>query len=399
MLIQLDAPPSDDRTPAMFRAGFRSFFLLAGVQAALMVPAWLIQVLGGHDFGLAYSAVLWHGHEMIFGFAQAAIAGFLLTAVPNWTGVPPWKGAPLIVLTCLWLAARLAFDLGGLLPPGVAAALALPFTPALAAVLARPLIAAGKTRNIAFLPILGVLTVAECLVLAEMVGWGSHGLAGLYLGIFVVLLMISIVGGRIMPGFTVNGLRQRGVTVQPRSYPWLERTGVAAVAVCGLAWAIMPGSAAAGALAIVAAALNAARLSGWHGEKTARVPLLWVLHLGFAWLPLGLLLLGLSCFVPAIAQQDALHGLTVGCAGLMTLAVMSRAALGHSGRPLVPSRLTVTSYVLVALAGVIRVFGPMAADPTAALWLSGLLWSLGFTLYVIAYAPVCLKPRADGRPG
>ncbi len=399
MLLQIDSSATADTVPPLFRAGFRPFFLLAGLQAALMVPAWLLLWLGGHGMALSYPPVLWHAHEMLFGFAGAAVAGFLLTAVPNWTGAPPLKGRPLMALTGLWLAARIAFDLGGLLPPSVAAVLAIAFLPCLALSLAGPLLAAGKPRNLVFLPILGLLTAAEGLVLAEMQGWGSLGRNGLLLGVFILLLMIAVIGGRIIPGFTANGLRPLGRVVTPKSHPRLEKAAIGSLALAGLAWTVAPdGDSLAGGLALAAAALNAARLPGWYGWKTAPVPLLWVLHLGFAWLPLGLLLLGLSCFLPAVPMQAALHGLTTGCIGLMVVGVMSRAALGHSGRALRPHRLTVVAYGSIALAGLIRTLGPLV-DPDQALLLSGLAWSLGFALYAAVYAPICLAPRPDGRPG
>ncbi|PKU24862.1 NnrS family protein [Telmatospirillum siberiense] len=398
MLISLDAPAAPDDTPVLFRAGFRPFFLAAGIEAVLMVPAWLVIWLGGHDLALSYPPVLWHAHEMLFGFAMAAVAGFLLTAAPNWTGAPPVRGRALMALAGLWLAGRVAFDLGGALPPIIAAVPAILFPPVLAFFLARPLLAAGKPRNLIFLPILGALTVAEALVLAEMLGWGSWGRNGLLLGIFILLLMIAIIGGRIIPGFTANGLRQRGIVVTPKSIPILEKAAIGALALTGVAWTVRPDSAVAGALALLAAILNAARLAGWHGGRTLGVPLLWVLHLGFAWLPLGLVLLGLSCFSADIPPQAALHGLTVGCIAMMVLGVMSRAALGHSGRPLAPTRPTIAAYVLIALAGIVRTFGALAA-PETTLPLSGLLWSAGFALYVLAYAPICLAPRTDGQPG
>ncbi|HLN23433.1 MAG TPA: NnrS family protein [Patescibacteria group bacterium] len=395
MLIQIDTPASAGHGPAVFSAGFRPFFLLAGLQAALMVPVWLVQYLAGATLNLTYAPFLWHGHEMVFGFATAAIGGFLLTAVPNWTGAAPVKGRPLMGLAGLWLAARVAFALGSVVPPVVAGALDLAFLPMLGFLLAKPLIGAGKLRNIAFLPILGLLTLADGLVVAEMTGLAGSGRVGLYMGLFIVLLMISIIGGRIIPGFTSGGLRPRGIVIQVKSRPWLDKAAIGALVATAAAVLAMPGSLIAGALAILAAVLHAVRLSGWYGWKTGGVPLLWVLHLGYAWLPLGLLLLGLSSFVPAITPQVALHGLTVGCAGMMVLGVMTRAALGHSGRRLEPARLTVAAYALVAASAFVRVFGVMI-DPTIGLWLSGLLWSTGFTFYLIVYAPVCLTPRQGG---
>ncbi|MDR3439749.1 NnrS family protein [Telmatospirillum sp.] len=396
MLISLDTPAADDDVLPVLRAGYRPFFLLAGLEAALMVPAWLLLWLGGHGFALSYAPALWHGHEMLFGFGSATVAGFLLTAVPNWTGGAPLKGRPLLVLVTIWLAARIAFDLGGLLPPIVAATAAIAFLPSLAFVLARPLIAAGKPRNLIFLPILGLMTLSQAMVLAEMLGVGSLGRNGLLGGIFILLLMIAIIGGRIIPGFTANGLRVKGIVVQPKSHPGLEKAAILSLALAGLAWTIAPDSAPAGLLALLAALTNAARLPGWQGWKTTGVPLLWVLHLGFAWLPLGLALLGLSCFLPSLPMQNALHGLTAGCIGLMTVGVMSRVALGHSGRPLQPARATVAAYILIALAGLVRCFG---INDSLALELSGFLWSAGFLLFFAVYAPICLRPRPDGRPG
>jgi uncharacterized protein involved in response to NO len=380
----------------LFTAGFRPFFLLAGVQAALIVPIWLAQILGGLNLHLSYPAVLWHGHEMVFGFGAAAVAGFLLTAVPNWTGAPPVRGGPLMGLTVLWLAARAVMALGGLLPPWVGALVGLPFLPVLGIVLARPLIDGGTFRNIGFLPILAALTVAHALVWAEMVGFGEWGITGLDMGIFILLLMIAIVGGRIIPGFTANALRRQGIVVQPRRLPWLDRAAIASLVTAGLGWLFVTDDTIAGSLAILAAVLNGIRLAGWHGLKTVNLPLVWVLHVAYAWLPVGFLLLGLTQFFPDISPPVAMHALVTGCIGLMTLGVMTRAALGHSGRPLQAAPLTVAAYVLVALAALVRVFGVLAY-PLPALWLSGILWSGGFAFYVVVYAPICLKPPADER--
>ncbi len=380
----------------LFHAGFRPFFLLAGLQAAVLVPAWLSQLLAGVDLGLPYSALLWHGHEMVFGFAGAAVAGFLLTAVPNWTGTPMLKGAPVAALAGLWLATRIGFWLAGVLPAWVPALLAVAFFPALALVLAHRLIGAGKWRNIAFLPILAVLTVADALVQAEMLGMAETGRTGLRLGIFTLLLMITVVGGRIIPTFTANGLRPVGIVVQPKSRPRLDQSSIALLIVAALAAVFLPGSRESGGLLLVAGALQLARLAGWYGWRTTKVPLLWVLHLGYFWLGLGLLLLGLASFIPALPPESALHALTVGCIGMMVLGVMSRVALGHTGRPLVAARPTVAAYGLIFLAAVIRVFGVMV-DYTPALWLSAASWSGGYLVFVILYGPICLGPRADGR--
>lgn len=398
MLIQIDADPVADSAFPLFRAGFRPFFLAAGVQAALMVPLWLAQVLSGVSLNLSYPSLLWHGHEMIFGFAGAAIAGFLLTAVPNWTGGGGLRGGRLAALAGLWLAARLAFAGAALVPTWIGAVLSLAFLPCLALALAPSLIKAGKWRNIAFVPILLLLTLANALVQSEILGLTQTGRLGLWGGVFIILTMIAIIGGRIIPGFTQSGLRMAGIMVQTSSKPWLDKTAIALLVAAGIAQLALPGSILAGGLCLLASIAHFARMKGWQGWRTGPVPLLWVLHLGYLWLPLGLGLLGLSSFVPVLTPQAAFHGLTVGCIGMMVLGVMSRAALGHSGRSLVPARPTVIAYGLIMAAAVLRVFGVLASM-SAGLWLSGLLWSCGFALYVTVYAPICLSPRSDGRAG
>jgi uncharacterized protein involved in response to NO len=396
--MQISLEPPTSGTPPLLRAGFRPFFLLAGIQAALMVPVWLLLWLGGHDLALSYAPMLWHAHEMLFGFAAAAVAGFLLTAVPNWTGAAPLEGRPLLGLVLLWLAGRIAFDLGGLVPAPLASLISLLFLPALGLALAKPLVGAGKPRNQAFLVLLALLTATQILVAGEMIGVGGWGRNGLMGALFLLLVMIAIIGGRIIPGFTANGLRMAGIVVQPVSRRPLEMAAIAILVAAGVAWTVAPDSPIAGVLAILGGLGNALRLAGWHGWRTARIPLLWVLHLGFACLPLGLTLLGLSCFLPALPADSGLHVLTVGCIGLMVLGVMSRAALGHSGRPLAPARATVAAYTLVACATLVRAAGGMV-DARLGLMISAALWSVGFLLFVLVHAPVCLAPRADGRPG
>jgi len=399
MLVQLEQTNSADAGIPLLRAGFRPFFLLAGSQAALQVPVWLAQVAGGLSLRLPYGANLWHGHEMLFGFGGAAVAGFLLTAVPSWTGIPTPRGRWLGAFAALWLAARLAFALGGLLPPWVAAALDLPFLPLLGVMVAVPLLRAGKWRNTMFLGILAVLTGADALVLAEMGGLADCGRNGLFLALFALILMVGVIGGRIIPAFTQSALRQAGIAWQPRAAPLLEKLAVASLAAVAVLEAVLPGSSWAGLACLAAAPLHLLRLVRWEGWRARRIPLLWVLHLGYLWLPLGLMLMGVAGLAPDLLRpEQALHGLSAGCIGTMVLAVMSRAALGHGGRPLVPARPIVAAYVLVWGAAWVRVFGPLV-DPLPALWLSGLAWSAGFALFVMVYAPICLSPRADGQPG
>lgn len=387
--------------PVFFAAGFRPFFLFAAVQAVVMLPLWLLVFTGILPVGDNWNPVVWHAHSMVFGFAGAAIGGFLLTAVPNWTNSHHVSGKPLAALFGLWLAGRLACGLAGVLPPMLVAVADLGYLPLLAILLAKPLIAAQKWRNIAFLPILAVLWLADLCVHVEALTGRPTGLKGVYLGIFVVLLMIVIVGGRIVPSFTQNWLRMQGRPVELNPVAWIERGGAAvSLAAAALVQLTLPGSALAGALALVAAAIHAYRLSGWHGLKTLSNPILAVLHLGYGWMVLGFALLGLSAFTDILPASAAVHALTAGAIGTMVIGVMSRAALGHSGRPLELAPATVVAYGLLSLGAVLRVGAPIFSGAMMGLTTAGgLAWTAGWLVYVWVYFPVCTQARADGRPG
>ena len=385
---------------ALFEFGFRPFFLLAALYAALTVPVWLLLMTGAIGLPTSLSAMQWHGHEMVFGFALAGITGFYLTAVPNWTGAAPVRGARLALLAALWLAGRIAMWCSAALPAPVVAAAELALLPVLAAFVLPALVAAKQPRNLIFLVIPLALETAILLVhlepleLADDTAW-----TGLQLGIDLALLLITVIGGRIVPTFTANALKAHGETRLPRSAPLLDRLAILAmlaVLVADLAdrapWI--------GFAALAAALLNAARLGGWRTIRTLDTPLLWVLHLGYGWLVAGLALkaaAGLTDLVPASA---ALHALTVGAVGTMMLAVMSRATLGHTGRPLVAHPVVVAAYGLVSLAALLRICA--AVSPAHYLPLiatSGVLWTLAFALFLSIYAPILVGPRIDGKPG
>ncbi|OAN44710.1 hypothetical protein A6A04_07755 [Paramagnetospirillum marisnigri] len=387
--------------PVFFAAGFRPFFLFAAVQAAIMLPLWLLVFFGILPLGANWNPVVWHAHAMVFGFAGAAIGGFLLTAVPNWTNSHHVSGRPLMLLFGVWLAGRLATAFAGVLPPLLVAAIDLAYLPILAVLLAKPLMAAGKWRNIAFLPILGVLWLADLCVHLEAIAGFSSGLKGVYLGLFVVLLMIVIVGGRIIPSFTQNWLRMQGQPVTMPDGDWIEKGGAAAsLILAALAQLVLPGSALAGALALVAALVHGWRLSRWHGLKTLSNPILGVLHLGYGWMVAGFALLGLSAFVSGLPASAAVHALTAGSVGTMVIGVMSRAALGHSGRPLQLAPATVGAYILISVGTLLRVLAPVVGGAVAELtWAGGLAWTAGWLVYAVVYFPVTTQPRADGRPG
>lgn len=383
-----------------FAHGFRPFFLLAGLQAALLLPLWLAVLAGAvaPPGGLVPS--FWHAHEMLFGFAVAALAGFLLTAAPNWTNSRPLRGAPLASLVLLWLAGRLSPWLYPAVP-ALAAALDLAFLPAVAVWLAIALVRAGNRRNYVFLALIGSLVAANALIHLDFAGVAATGGLGLRLAIDILVLTIAVVGGRVVPSFTQNALRAQGEAVVIAPKPVVERVALGSLALLTIA-DLVPGAAVvAGGLAIVAGFAHGQRLSGWHGHRTLQSPILWVLHLGYAWIVAGLLLKGLASLTGLLPETAALHALTVGGVGTMTMAVMSRAALGHTGRPLVAPRPVAVAYVCISLAALLRVLGPLApgAAYVGMLHSSGLFWTLGFGLFALTYAPMVLAPRVDGKPG
>lgn len=392
--------PADGGGFALFSYGFRPFFLLAGVCAALLVPAWLCILMQGFVPIPGIAPHFWHGHEMIYGFAAAAIAGFLLTAVPSWTGARGFAGMPLIALVVLWLAGRAAMAFAGFLPLWLSGAIELAFLPALAVLLAPPLLRAGN-RNTPMLLVLCALWIADAMfVAATHSSDAALAQRALRLAIDIVLVLVTVIGGRIVPAFTANALRRRGDTVEIVTRAWLERLVIGsmlAIVVVDVAW---PDSAAGGMLAATAAAAHVLRLSGWRTLRTVREPILWVLHAGYAWLPVGLGLKALWLFTGVAWSANWLHALTMGAFGTMILAVMTRASLGHTGRPLIVSRTTAIAYVVLSLGVVMRVFATaLDIDYRTAITASGALWTLAFALYLAAYTPILWRPRVDGRPG
>ncbi|MBK1838216.1 NnrS family protein [Azospirillum sp. YIM B02556] len=385
--------------PILFQYGFRFFFLFSGVAAVGLLGAWLGVLVTGEWPDHAVGASAWHAHEMLFGTVVAAVAGFLLTAVPSWTGTKAVSGAPLMALAALWIAGRVAVFPWTGMPEPVAAVIDLAFLPGLGVALARPLVAAGKWRNSAFLILIALLTAGNLLIHLEWLDLLDGGAeAGFALGLGIVLMMVTVIGGRILPAFTRNGLGKAGLGV--RSWPMVERPVLVLTLTLVPATMAAPDSVVTGLIALAAAVAHTVRLAGWQGWKAWRSPILWILHVGYLWVPMALLLRGLHALagLPAAAGT---HALTVGAFATLILAVMSRASLGHTGRPLVVSRSTVAAYVLLTVAAVARTASPLLPVEWvwSALQCSGYAWVAAFTLYLVAYAPVLLSPRADGRPG
>lgn len=392
------------RGTALLEQGFRPFFLLAGAYAVLAMVVWLgwmgLQLAGGTVPGtaIAFPLYQWHAHEMLFGFYAAALAGFLLTAVPNWTGEPGLSGGALLALVAVWLAGRLAIGLSAFLPPALVALADLAFLPLLGLAVALPLVRARKLRNLVFLVLLAVLVAANALAHMEFLGLADWGTGeGHLLAIDLVVLLITIVGGRIVPAFTANWLAARGDDARLSSRPWLDRLTIAVTAAVLVADLVGGWDEARGALALAAATLHALRLAGWRTSRTLSEPILWVLHLGYSWLVLGFALKALALLTGALPEIAALHAFTAGAASTMVLGVMTRAALGHSGRPLEAAPATVLAYALVTLGALVRVAGPVLAPHLylELMLVSGAAWALAFALFVAVHWPIMTRPRVD----
>ncbi|MEW6120680.1 MAG: NnrS family protein [Pseudomonadota bacterium] len=395
-LYAIEQPaPSGRLGWAPFGLGFRPFFLGAGVHALLLMALWLA-TLGGHFSPPASPApVLWHAHEMLFGFAGAVIAGFLLTAVQNWTSMPMTRGAPLAVLFVLWLAARIAFVVPGV-PALLTAAIDLVFLPIVGVLVMRPILKVGQQRNAPFPLMLLGLTVANALMHAEFAGFAQHTAhTGLVLGLMLVVLMMVAMGGRVIPYFTDNRVQshaRRWTLVE-----WLAPLSTLAVTVV---WMATPEGALLAATATVAAFANGLRLAGWQNRRLWSVPLLWVLHMGYGWIVAGFVLL-VPAALGALPQTLAVHAFTAGAMGVLILGMMARVSLGHTGRRLEAAPVMAWAFAVLNLAALVRVGLPLVAPAATPLaWhLSGGLWIAVYLVFVIVYAPVLLRARVDGKPG
>jgi uncharacterized protein involved in response to NO len=385
----------------LLRYGFRPFFLGAGLVAMLLIPWWAASYAFGIPLGTSWPPTLWHAHEMLFGFIVAAVAGFLLTAVPSWTGARGFAGGPLALVSGLWLLARIAVATSQLWPLAAVAALDLAFLPAIAVLVLPPLVRA-RNRNTPLLAVLAALWATDVAFY-----WGLYrhndgeSLHALIVGIDIVLLLITVIGGRIVPAFTASALKQRGIGSAVRTWPGVTEVAVAAMIALALSDLFRPDGVIAGVIAALAAAAQAVRLAQWQTLKTFRQPIVWVLHLAYVWLPIGLGLKAAALLTGAAPAAFWLHALTIGAAATMIVAVMTRASLGHTGRPLVVDPVIALAYLLLTAAALVRVFGLAVlriAYPEVIL-AAAFLWTAAFVLFIWIYAPMLLAPRVDGKPG
>lgn len=390
--------------PLVVSEGFRFFFLAGPMFAVLGMLVW-IGWLGVHAAGAAFTYVpfavpphQWHAHEMIYGYGAAVMAGFFLTAVPNWTGSAPARANFIAVIAALWLAGRIGMLFSAELPASVVMAVDVLFVPVLGLKILVNLLKRPKLQNVMFLALLALMTLGNLLV---HLGWAGHiddGAAmGVRVGLLTLAALIAILGGRVTPAFTRNALmRVRGEDRLPVNHDMADRIAIPAAIALPILAPIAPNLLLA-VVAGVAGIANALRLSGWRGLDVLDSPILWSLHLGFLLLVLGYLVLALHWLGAPIGETSALHLLAIGAVGVMTLAVMSRAALGHSGRPLVVARPIAVAYLLVAAAAGVRSLGLVLAPGHyyAVMFTAGGLWIAAFCLFIWVYAPILTSPRAD----
>jgi len=380
----------------LFSYGFRPFFLGAAIWAVLCVALWLGVLAGLLQLASGYGALAWHGHEMIFGYASAVVAGFLLTAVPNWTGSLPVAGWRLMLLFALWCLGRVAFlatETAGPLPAVVIDSL---FLPCLLLVMAREIVAGRNWRNLKPLALVGLLATANIGFHAEVLIAGAPDIA-IRVAVTALIGLIMLIGGRIIPSFTHNWLSRMGSPHLPAPFGRIDKMALILSGVALVLWIAAPAVTATGFFFLAAAAAQTARLGRWVGARTWREPLVIVLHLGYAFVPLGFLLGAVAILWPgALAGTAALHAWTVGAVGIMTLAVMTRATRGHTGRELAASMLTVALYASIAAAAVLRIAaGAFPEFQMVLLEAGGVAWIVAFGMFLFEYAPMLLGPRRD----
>ncbi|ESZ20080.1 NnrS [Mesorhizobium sp. L48C026A00] len=379
--------------PPILQYGFRPFFFLAALHAGAAIPAWLWIYFSGHALPGPFPGLHWHAHEMLFGYLQAVLAGFVLTAIPNWTGRLPLSGWPLAGLVTLWLAGRIACAAA----PGPVAAVVvdISFPVMLGFAVWREVVAGRNWKNAPVAVMITLFGLANALDHAANLGFVPHGL-GVRLALGAIAMLLALVGGRIVPSFTRNWLVKNGGTRLPASFGASDKAALATTAAGAAAWVAVPDSTAAGGMLGLSGVLLAARLARWQGQHTTREPIVLILHIGYAWLGFALLLLGGSVLFSGLPESAALHALTAGAIGTMTLAVMTRASLGHTGREIVADRTVLAAYIAVTLGAVLRVAAPLAGDWHAHLLIcGGALRSAAFLLFAIRYAPVLWGRRAS----
>jgi len=380
--------------PALFSFGFRPFFLFGALWVVLAMLLWLPALSGALSLPTRFDPVSWHAHEFLFGYLGAVLAGFLLTAVPNWTGRLPMVGWRLAGLFALWVAGRVAVLVSGHLPVAVAPVIDLAFPLVLGGLILREIVAGQNWRNLIVLGLLAVFTLANGLFHIEALtgAYAAQGI-GLRLGLATGIMMIAVIGGRIIPSFSRNWLAKEHDPARPA--PPMQRFDklvlLASLAILIL-WVVRPFAAQTAAALILFGGLHLVRQARWQPHHTLREPLVWVLHAAYLFIPLGAFALGLDQIMGHPGTAGAQHLWMAGAIGAMTLAVMTRASLGHTGQPLTANRATVAIYLCLFGSVLVRLWASRHMDLTH---LSGALWLAAFAGFVLAYGPSLLRPKPE----
>ncbi|HXX02836.1 MAG TPA: NnrS family protein [Xanthobacteraceae bacterium] len=375
--------------PAIFSYGFRPFFLGGAAWSAMAIALWLPQYFGDVSLPTAFGPLDWHIHEMIYGYVAAVIAGFLLTAIPNWTGRLPVNGYPLAALFALWVIGRIAIAGSAIWGAWLAAILDVAFLLTLAAVAAGEIVAGKNWRNLRVLIVLGLLITGNVVFHVEAILRGAADY-GIRIGIAALISLIMLVGGRIVPSFTHNWLARNNPGRLPRPFSRYDAATLGVSALALAAWIALPQSPVSGALLMIAGLLQAVRNLRWAGDRTVAERLVLVLHVAYAFVPIGFLVSGAAILWPAIWPASAgVHAWTTGAVGLMTLAVMTRASLGHAGQDLVASAPTQLIYLCAFLAALVRIFATFEPSSTL-LYAAAALWFLAFGGFTVFFGPLLL---------
>lgn len=383
--------------PAVLSYGFRPFFLVGALYGALAIVFWLPLLYGLIQTQSLFAPVDWHAHEMLFGYLPAVVTGFLLTAIPNWTGRLPVQGMPLLLLLLLWLAGRFAVFFSESIGWAAAAAVDNAFLAAVAAATAIEIAAGRNWRNLKVLTPLCALLVANILFHLE-VRWTGTSDFSRRLALAAAIMLIVIIGGRIIPSFTRNWLVRENPGRLPQPFGRVDVALIALTAMALTAWVLLPDWPGTGAVSLAAAAGNVVRLARWAGDRTFRDPLVLVLHLAFAFVPAGFALVGLAAVLPDVVPAVAgVHALGAGAVGSMTLAVMARATLGHTGRPLRAGPAMCIMFTAVMLSALLRTAAAFVPASSALLHGSALLWSAAFAGYVVLFGAMLMRPRLGSR--
>jgi uncharacterized protein involved in response to NO len=379
---------------AVFSYGFRPFFLGASLFAGVAIPAWILMLAGVGDPTFLYPARDWHVHEMVFGFLPAVITGFLLTAIPNWTDRPPIRGYELMLLFTLWLAGRLLIAIPWFTPL-VSAIIDVGFLVAVAGLVWRE-IAAAKSWDRAPMGVLVSLLACANILFHVLTLNGMAADRTERAAIGMVMMLLTLIGGRLIPNFTGELLVGSDRTERPASFSRYDGLSIALVGIAVVSWIVQPHSMVTGWIFVTAGLANLGRLARWYGWLTWREPLVLILHFGYGWFVLSLLILGGSILGIGLPAEDAVHAFTAGAVGAMTLAVMTRASLGHTGRPRHAGPLTVCIYTMINVGAVLRVFGPMTGLSTnLVMGVAAVSWSGAYLLFALVYGPFLLRPSLD----